>query len=238
MADTVNFALPLLVAAQAQKHVTVNEALARLDALAQLRLESLVTTTPPAVVGEGLAYAVPAGAVNAWNGQAGKIAVGANGGWVFVTPRAGWRAWVVDSGRLALFDGSDWREDALAVSSGGAATLHRVIEFDHAITAGTSNTTNVVIPNGAQVIGVTGRVTAAITGTGLTGWELGVAGATNRYGSGLGLGVGSWLRGLTGQPVTYWADTPLELTALGGSFASGTVRLAIHLVELTMPRAL
>jgi len=50
--------------------------------------------------------------------------------------------------------------------------------------------------------------------------------------------VGSWLRGLTGQPVTYWADTPLELTALGGSFASGTVRLAIHLVELTMPRAL
>jgi len=156
---------------------------------------------------------------------------------VFVVPRAGWRAWVVDTGRVALFDGSAWREDALAVSPGGAATLHRVIEFDHVISAGSTNVTSVVIPNGAQVIGVTGRVTTAIAGTGLTGWELGVAGSTNRYGSGLGLAAGSWLRGLTGQPVTYWADTPLELGALGGSFASGTVRLAIHLVELTMPRA-
>ena len=35
MTDTANLLLPLLQAAQAQKHVTVNEALLRLDALVQ-----------------------------------------------------------------------------------------------------------------------------------------------------------------------------------------------------------
>ena len=38
MAETAKLTLPLLEAAQAQKHVTVNEALVRLDAAAHLTL--------------------------------------------------------------------------------------------------------------------------------------------------------------------------------------------------------
>jgi hypothetical protein len=64
-----------------------------------------------------------------------------------------------------------------------------------------------------------------------------VAGSDNRYGSGLGLALNSYLRGLSGAPVTYYADTPLLLTAEGGAFAAGTVRLALHLVELEPPQA-
>ena len=41
MVKTANLELPLVQAAQAQKHVTVNEALALLDAAAQLRLASI-----------------------------------------------------------------------------------------------------------------------------------------------------------------------------------------------------
>ena len=40
MADTTNLTLPLLAASQAQKHVTVNEALTRLDGMVQLTLRS------------------------------------------------------------------------------------------------------------------------------------------------------------------------------------------------------
>lgn len=234
MAETANFQLPLLAPSQAQKHVTVNDALAIADAGLQLRLSSRTTATPPDPVPEGSAWAVPAGAVNAWAGQDGKVAIGANGGWLFVTPARGWRAFVVDESEMALHDGAAWRTGTLAISPGGAATAMRVVEFDHTIAAGASSTTQLVIANGEQVIGVTGRILSDITGT-LTSWDLGVPGATNRYGNGLGLTAGSWIRGLSGAPVTYYADTPLELTAQGGQFAGGVVRLAVHLITLTPP---
>ncbi len=46
MSETYQFKLALLEAAQAQKHVTVNEAFARLDALAQLRVQSRSADVP------------------------------------------------------------------------------------------------------------------------------------------------------------------------------------------------
>ena len=93
------------------------------------------------------------------------------------------------------------------------------------------------IPNQAQVIGVTGRVVSALAGPGLTGWRIGVAGSDNRYGSGLGSEVNSYLVGLSGAPVTYYAPTPLLITAEGGSFASGQIRLAVHVLCLIPPRS-
>jgi len=237
MVETKQFKLPLVQAAQAQKHVTVNEALARLDAVAQMRLQSISKTVPPLGLVDGAAYGVATGAVNDWNLHAGEVAIFSNGGWVFVVPSVGWRAWVADVGKFALFDGTSWRLDAVAVSVGGAATIHKVTEIDHVIAPGASSTTVPVILNGEQVIGVTGRVLVNVTGAGLTGWELGVAGSTNRYGSGLGLTMNSWVRGLSGTPVTYWSDTPLELTALGGSFVAGTVRLVVHSVRLEVPNS-
>ncbi|MFQ5438283.1 MAG: DUF2793 domain-containing protein, partial [Paracoccaceae bacterium] len=210
---------------------------ARVDALAQLRLQSISETVPPSGLTDGMAYGVPVGAVNDWNLHEGEVAIFSNGGWVFATPVVGWKAFVVDLGLFAVFDGADWNSGAVAVSPGGAATVFKVTEFDHVITGGASSTTGVAIKNGAQVIGVTGRVLADITGNGTMTWELGVAGSTNRYGSGLGLLTNSWVRGLTGAPLTYWSDTSLVLTATGGDFVGGTVRLAIHSVELSVPRS-
>jgi len=237
MSETKQFKIPLVEPAQAQKHVTVNEAFARLDAIAQMRLESVSVTLPPSLPADGTAYFVPVSAVNDWNGHAGEIAIFSNGGWVFLIPVAGWRAWVGDLGKHAIFDGSAWRAEATIISPGGAGTFHRITEFDHVLGAGSSSTTVGVIANGQQVVGVTGRVTTALTGTGLTSWQLGVAGSTNRYGSFLGLAKNSWVRGLSGAPVTYWADTPLLLTPTGGDFATGTIRLAIHSIELEVPFA-
>lgn len=235
MARTAQLDLPLVLPAQAQKHVTVNEALARLDAVAQLRLVSAEVASPPGDAQDGAAWLVPAGAGGDWAGHEGKVAVRSNGGWVFVSPKAGWRAWDAGAGAYRTCYGAGWVADAFAVSPGGAGTRLRVVEFDHAITAGASNLTSVPIPAQAQVIGVTGRVITALTG-GLSGWRVGVAGSDNRYGSGLGLGQNSYLRGLSGAPVTYYSDTPLLLSAEGGVFAAGAVRLALHLVELEPPQ--
>ena len=49
-------ALPLIDAAQAQKHVTHNEALRLLDALVQLAVESRTLTAPPGSPAEGACY--------------------------------------------------------------------------------------------------------------------------------------------------------------------------------------
>ena len=237
MSETTQFKLPLVAPAQAQKHVTVNEAFARLDAIAQMRLESVSVTLPPVLPVDGTAYFVPTAAVNDWNGHTGELAIFSNGGWVFLAPAVGWRAWVVDLGRHAIFDGISWRAEAMVVSQGGAGTFHRITEFDHVLSPGASSTTAAVIKNGQQVIGVTGRVTTALTGAGLTSWELGVSGSINRYGSFLGVAKNSWIRGLSGTPVTYWSDTPLILTPTGGDFAAGTIRLAVHSIDLEVPFA-
>lgn len=234
MDETLQLALPLLQPAQAQKHVTVNEALVRLDGLTHLTLQSVDTATPPVSAQDGETYAVPLGAVNAWDGHAGEIAIWSNGGWVFVQPQTGWRGWVADRHVGALFDGNGWVDGGVAASANRSVMALQILEFDHAIGAGASSTTSVVIPQYAMVFAVTGRIKTAFTGA-LTDWDLGVAGSTNRYAGGMGLAQGSWLSGITGQPVTYYADTPLVLTANGGDFAGGELRLAIHYFTASPP---
>jgi len=235
MNDTGRLALPLLQPAQAQKHVTVNEALMRLDGLVNLVLISRSETLPPAVVTDGACYGVPEGAVNGWAGQAGAVAIGSNGGWVFAHPQRGWRAFVADENRAALHDGEDWLAGGLALSPGGAGLLAGVAEIDHVLVAGASNSTVPIIPSHAMVIGVSARVIAPIGGT-LSTWQMGNAGAPDRFGSGLGLTAGSWARGMLSQPMTFWSPTELLLSAIGGDFADGTLRLAAHYLEIALPK--
>jgi hypothetical protein len=89
MSNSTYLGLPYLEASQAQKHVTVNEALARLDAQIHLSVLSRVLATPPATPVEGDRYLVAAAATAAWSGQSGKLALWLAGAWVFVTPREG-----------------------------------------------------------------------------------------------------------------------------------------------------
>ena len=233
MTETIRLGLPLVQAAQAQKHVTVNTGLERLDALVQLRLTSASVSVPPDPV-EGTFF-VPAGAVGAWAGQEGRLAVAANGGWEFVAPARGWSAWIEDAAASAMFDGSDWVAGAVTMAPSGAGVTLRTIEIDHDVAAGTLSTTVPVIPEQSVVYGVTGRVLQDISGD-ATAFAVGIAGESpDRYGSGYGLVAGAWLRGLTSTPLAYYAPTPLTLTAADGSFSGGRIRLALHLAELRLP---
>jgi hypothetical protein len=106
MDSTENLALPYLAAAQAQKHVTHNEALRMLDALVQLSVASATMSAPPPSPAAGRRYIVPAGATGAFVGQIGKIAAWQDGGWVFYAPKQGWLVHVADSGQLLVHDGA------------------------------------------------------------------------------------------------------------------------------------
>ena len=101
--------LPFIQAAQAQKHVTHNEALRALDMLVQLSFEDDALSTPPAAPSEGKCYIVAAGGSGAWSGQDGVIAAWLDGAWQFHTPRAGWRGYVLARAAMVVFDGTDWQ---------------------------------------------------------------------------------------------------------------------------------
>ncbi|MCX8508770.1 MAG: DUF2793 domain-containing protein, partial [Rhodobacteraceae bacterium] len=141
MTNTTQLGLPLVQASQAQKHVTVNEALARLDGLALLSIRSQSVTTPPAVAIDGTAYAVPIGAVNEWSGQDGTLAIARNGGWDFLAPRRGWRALILDEGQQAIHDGNSWRAGQVTLSPHNAGLAIKVAEIDHTIGTGSVSTT-------------------------------------------------------------------------------------------------
>ncbi|NBJ11517.1 DUF2793 domain-containing protein [Microvirga arsenatis] len=110
MSSTPHLALPLIAAAQAQKHVTHNEALAALDALVQLAVKERGRTVPPAAPQEGDRFLVGEGATGAFAGREGRIALFDLGAWRFFTPRAGWRLLVENENVILVFDGAQWRD--------------------------------------------------------------------------------------------------------------------------------
>ena len=105
-----NLSLPLIMPAQAQKHVTHNEAIELLDMIVQLTLESASGAATPSSPIEGQSWGVGAGATGAWSGQSGKIASWRGGGWLFITPNEGWMAWCKDTADLRVFSGGSWQE--------------------------------------------------------------------------------------------------------------------------------
>lgn len=236
MPNTANLSMPLVMPAQAQKHVTVNEALAILDTVTQLGVIDSTRVVPPSTGLDGDAYIVPADAQGTWANRTANVAVWSNGGWSFLMPRAGWKAWDKRQCGWQIYDGTVWIPDAQAISPGGAALTARIVEIDHPITAGATSKTAALIPGGAQVIGVSARVTSAIKGVGLTGWRIGVEGSDSRYGSGLGMGLNAYTSVISATPVTYYSRTSLVLTAEGKPFSAGNVRIAAHIVEISPPR--
>jgi len=109
--NTPNLDLEPLVSNQAQKHVTVNEAFARIDAAAQLTVLDRDLAAPPASPADGDRYLLPAGVTGAWSGQDGRIAAwdDAAGGWIFLDPRTGWRLWVADENALLVKVATGWQ---------------------------------------------------------------------------------------------------------------------------------
>ena len=113
--DTHFLQLPYIAANQAQKHVTHNEALVKLDALVQLSVISRQITTPMAAPQEPSRYIVPVASSQEWAGHDNKIALYQDNYWTFIEPQTGWICYVADEALAYVFDGTQW------VALGGGA---------------------------------------------------------------------------------------------------------------------
>jgi hypothetical protein len=117
MTTTPHLALPLIAAAQAQKHVTHNEALFAVDALLHCAVKDKDLAAPPASPAEGDRYIVAGGATGAWAGKTGQVAARQDEVWRFYPPQAGWIAFVVDGLQLYHFNGTAWAPGVVAITN-------------------------------------------------------------------------------------------------------------------------
>ncbi len=146
MSDTSpRLALPYLQPAQAQKHVTHNEALRVLDVIVQLAVVAFDATTPPTLPDEGKVYALGLGASGGWAGEDGKLAVWVDAGWQFHVPGPGWIATLAGGQELRVWTGAGWQPvvgatqnlDGVGVNTGSDATNRLAVSaaaslFSHA----------------------------------------------------------------------------------------------------------
>lgn len=231
MSDTTLLALPRLEPAQAQKHVTVNEALQALDALVHLAALTRTLADPPPAPQDGARYLVAAGGTGAWAGRDGEVAAWQDGVWRFFVPREGWRIALADEGRTLVHRGGRWRE-TLVSDAAGAGPVVEVVSEDHALAAAAVSDTGPLVPARALLLGVTCLVSAPVAGA--TAFDVGVAGDPQRFGTGIGTALNAQLDAPM-APVPYAADTAIRFTAQGLDFTGGTLRVAAHILRLQIP---
>ena len=239
---TPRLGLPYVVAAQAQKHIPINESLARLDGLVQLAVESRAIAVQPASPLDGGVWILPAGAGGSvWTGQvAGTLMRFEAGAWEALPASEGVMAWLKDENQMVVFDGAAWNplstsfKSTTVAASPGLATTRLEIREEEVTLSGALTPTTIVIPSRSVVLAVTTRNTVAVTGA--AAWHCGVSGESTKFGSGLGLAKNTSNVGVIG-PTAFYADTLVVLTASGGSFTGGKVRVAIHLLRFDAPAA-
>ncbi len=178
MAQTPHMALDLLEQSQAQKEVTVNEALFRLDAVLNSGVIDRGVDTPPASPAEGDVYIVGASPTGLWAGKEQHVAY-FHQIWRFIEPNAGLLLWVIDEAAHYVFDGSAWI--AAATGGGGGSGDMLKASYDAAninqqlvgvsatqtLTNKTINASNNTISNINLTSAVTGTLPVARGGTGL-----------------------------------------------------------------------
>jgi Major tropism determinant N-terminal domain len=111
----------------------------------------------------------------------------------------------------------------LAAAAHGANLQIGMLETLVTLSGGSTNA-SVQIPANCIVLAVGARVVTAITGA--TFYEVGVSSNLSQFGSSLSISAGSTNYGLIG-PTAFYSATTLTITATGGSFNGGQVRLSI-----------
>lgn len=118
---TPRLGLPYMAAGQAQKHLTLNEALSALDGYVGLAVESRTVATQPAAPADGVLYMIPAGGSTGadWAARAANTIVRFEaGGWIALATFVGQFAYVKDENRILIRAvTNDWRGIGNYVSS-------------------------------------------------------------------------------------------------------------------------
>ncbi len=204
--NSTHLGLPYLLAAQAQKHVTHNEALRLLDAMVQLSALDRTRTTPPASPADGDRHLVASGATGLWAGWDMNIAFWVDGVWMRLVPRQGWLVWIAAEQVFLVWNGTVWEpvgvpqdvSDAIFSLVNDADPTKKALFSLSGITTGTTRT--FILPNTSSELAIlagtqtftgnktfSGTLTASGTVTvSAASASIGTATTTATYGMGTG----------------------------------------------------
>ena len=227
MSSTGRLGLPYIVTGQAQKEITHNDGLNRLDAFVT-PVVSEITNAPPVSPTVGDVVIVGTSGSGDFYGKDNQLAQYLTGGWVFYTPFKWMDAVVEDIDSRMTYNGTTWVAFNLIMKDSGEYL--RVESWQEDVDLSTDSETSTDIPDRASVLAVNTRVITAITGT-VTTFGVGVSGDTSRYGNGIGKGADSTNIGMSYHPVTYYSDTPVLLTPDSGAFSTGVVRINVQYIK-------
>ncbi|NJL08677.1 MAG: DUF2793 domain-containing protein, partial [Methylacidiphilales bacterium] len=130
---------------------------------------------------------------------------------------------------LTFFAGS-WLPGLARTAHGGALSLHA--EEAEVTLLGFEVISPLVIAGRRICLGVASRTTESITGA--VSYKVGIAGEAAKFGDLLGVAAGATNIGIIG-PTAFYADTPVVITANGGDFTGGKVRLVLYTLGVTAP---
>jgi hypothetical protein len=120
---TARHELPLLAVGQAQKEVTHNEALIRLDALLYPVVEASLSAPPANMTAsnDGQCWLINPAATGAWQAKDHHLARWSGGSWRFIKPIEGMATWNINLGRKLVYTQNQWvAAVAIADPSGGS----------------------------------------------------------------------------------------------------------------------
>lgn len=217
--------LPLIEAAQSLKHITHNEAIELLDIFTHLTLSGLAVTTPPGSPAVGDCVDIGNSATGDFAGMDGKIGCYTIGGWRFVDPFEGVRAYDLSAGSMLVYASGDWQAifsniDMLGVNTSADSTNKLAVRAEAAlftaIETGSSGSGDVRLVINKEAAGNNGSI---IFQTGYTGFaEFGLSGDNNFSIKSTPNGS-SWSTGLTLNASANRVDFAKSPTAAGDPLA-------------------
>lgn len=229
MSNTARLQLPYILTSQAQKEVTHNAALNLLDVFTRPSVLEMDKDTPPGSPSAGDCYIVGGSPTDDFVGHENEIACYTANGWIFAAPFKWLDVVNEDDDTRYAYDGSAWVPFGLLMKDTGEYLRVEHLQEDIAGLSGASVNSTIQIPDRGLVIAVNVRVTTAITGA--TSFDVGISGDTTRYGTGIGVALDSTSVGMSLYPTTYYAATPIVLTAGGSNFSGGDVRLTVQYLK-------
>ena len=147
--QTPRLSLPLLDAAQAQKEMTHNEALALLDIAAQPVVQGMGVNAPPPQPVAGQCWITGPDPQGDWAGQPDRLAGWTNAGWRFLTPQPGWSARDATSLATVVRTSSGWE---------AGVVRGRILSTD-GVQGGGPQAPAIAAPTGGSTIDVEARAT-------------------------------------------------------------------------------
>jgi hypothetical protein len=227
MSQTGRLGLPYIITSQAQKEVTHNEALNRLDAFVTPIIIDIVTA-PPGSPTMGDLVIVGTSPSGDFTGHENELAQYLTGGWVFYTPFK-WMDAVVESlDSRMTYDGSNWIPFGLIMKDTGEYLRVGHSQEDVTVDSGAFKDSTITIPNRSILLTVNVRVLTAVTGA--SSFDVGISGETSKFGGSIGIGADSTNIGIIG-PTAFYSDTAVRLTANGSDFTGGVIRTTMQYLQ-------